>query len=269
MRYQQSFLTVIPHSKAGSSRVTHPSATKQPYQLDESSIKGAPFDLHVLSTPPAFILSQDQTLNKMVSKQPSSCSNQIIETIIIASKKFNVVPDQAVLLDLDNESKIWCFVFITLFNLQGARRSAQLVDNTTSFSSCQELFSSFFKLFEALSSKRIPFSCITKLSNSAAALVSDLIILPLAFQFVKNFFQIFQIFLKFSLSNQLVEGAVSSAQLVYQSRPYLSTLFDPSLFINKPRSFHHFLHYICMNVIIDLGTVITQSGCLPPFSKSK
>ena len=28
-----------------------------------------PFDLHVLSTPPAFILSQDQTLNKMVSKR--------------------------------------------------------------------------------------------------------------------------------------------------------------------------------------------------------
>lgn len=30
-----------------------------------------PFDLHVLSTPPAFILSQDQTLNKMVSKELS------------------------------------------------------------------------------------------------------------------------------------------------------------------------------------------------------
>jgi hypothetical protein len=27
--------------------------------------------LHVLSTPPAFVLSQDQTLNKMVSKQLS------------------------------------------------------------------------------------------------------------------------------------------------------------------------------------------------------
>jgi hypothetical protein len=26
--------------------------------------------LHVLSTPPAFVLSQDQTLNKMVSKKP-------------------------------------------------------------------------------------------------------------------------------------------------------------------------------------------------------
>ena len=42
-----------------SSRVTHPSATmltkKQASQL-------TPFDLHVLGTPPAFVLSQDQTL---------------------------------------------------------------------------------------------------------------------------------------------------------------------------------------------------------------
>ena len=35
------------------SRVTHPSATE---------LRGVPFDLHVLSIPPAFILSQDQTL---------------------------------------------------------------------------------------------------------------------------------------------------------------------------------------------------------------
>ena len=32
------------------------------FQLDESSIHRFSFDLHVLSTPPAFVLSQDQTL---------------------------------------------------------------------------------------------------------------------------------------------------------------------------------------------------------------
>ena len=42
-----------PEPKARFSRVTHPSATK-PLKV--------PFDLHVLSIPPAFILSQDQTL---------------------------------------------------------------------------------------------------------------------------------------------------------------------------------------------------------------
>ena len=39
--------------------------------LDESSFSRFSFDLHVLSTPPAFVLSQDQTLNKMVFQQLS------------------------------------------------------------------------------------------------------------------------------------------------------------------------------------------------------
>ena len=40
-------------------------------QLSENSVIRFSFDLHVLSTPPAFVLSQDQTLYKMVSKQLS------------------------------------------------------------------------------------------------------------------------------------------------------------------------------------------------------
>ncbi len=40
------------------SRVTHPFATDPPSKL------GSPFDLHVLSTPPAFVLSQNQTLRR-------------------------------------------------------------------------------------------------------------------------------------------------------------------------------------------------------------
>ena len=38
-------------------RVTHPCATRQPEQAPL-----LPFDLHVLGMPPAFVLSQDQTL---------------------------------------------------------------------------------------------------------------------------------------------------------------------------------------------------------------
>ena len=37
-------------------------------QSSEDSIQEFSLDLHVLGTPPAFILSQDQTLNKFVSK---------------------------------------------------------------------------------------------------------------------------------------------------------------------------------------------------------
>ena len=47
---------------AGYPRVTHPSATKLTKSLPKIWQRLTPFDLHVLSTPPAFILSQDQTL---------------------------------------------------------------------------------------------------------------------------------------------------------------------------------------------------------------
>ena len=61
-----SFLTVIPLYEAGYPRVTHPSATQSQISSSEESKISASFDLHVLSTPPAFILSQDQTLVKNV-----------------------------------------------------------------------------------------------------------------------------------------------------------------------------------------------------------
>ena len=57
MRYYHPFPEAIPLSEAGCSRVTPPSATKNIKQAQCS-----PFDLHVLSVPPAFVLSQDQTL---------------------------------------------------------------------------------------------------------------------------------------------------------------------------------------------------------------
>jgi hypothetical protein len=62
---------VIPHFGVGHLRVTHPFATLTPRR-----IQGIPFDLHVLGTPPAFILSQDQTLRKftfMVFETQSAC----------------------------------------------------------------------------------------------------------------------------------------------------------------------------------------------------
>ena len=47
-------------------QVTHALLTRPPLSFiffDESLLWGTPFDLHVLGTPPAFILSQDQTLS--------------------------------------------------------------------------------------------------------------------------------------------------------------------------------------------------------------
>ncbi len=49
---------------AGRSRITHPFAT-----LTRERTPGIPFDLHVLSTPPAFILSQNRTLHKNLHEE--------------------------------------------------------------------------------------------------------------------------------------------------------------------------------------------------------
>ena len=47
-------------------QVTHALLTRPPLNLikfiPKKSFKEVPFDLHVLGTPPAFVLSQDQTL---------------------------------------------------------------------------------------------------------------------------------------------------------------------------------------------------------------
>ena len=55
---------------AGRSRITHPFAT-----LTQEQAPGIPFDLHVLSTPPAFILSQNRTLHKKLCRKPT-CDSQ-------------------------------------------------------------------------------------------------------------------------------------------------------------------------------------------------
>ena len=58
MRSCRRFLAGIPHLTVDNPRGTHPSATP-------SVLRQRTFDLHVLGTPPAFILSQDQTRHPM------------------------------------------------------------------------------------------------------------------------------------------------------------------------------------------------------------
>ena len=66
MEYYSSFPRAILLSKACCIRVTHPFAGRRPVQAP-----ALPLDLHVLSLPLAFILSQDQTLrsNLFLSKE--------------------------------------------------------------------------------------------------------------------------------------------------------------------------------------------------------
>ena len=46
----------VPHALLTRSPLSHP------FRLTEVALQRASFDLHVLGTPPAFVLSQDQTL---------------------------------------------------------------------------------------------------------------------------------------------------------------------------------------------------------------
>ena len=75
-------------------QVTHVLLTRSPLSLQVVTPKGsdkqAPFDLHVLGAPPAFVLSQDQTLHKMVFKPDYSELNRcnFSDTITLASTNY-------------------------------------------------------------------------------------------------------------------------------------------------------------------------------------
>src|SRR5512135_2261007 len=74
MPYYQQFPAVIPHSEADHPRVTHPFA---------ALLGGCPpfaRDLHVLGTPPALILSQDQTLQLNLN---ASCEALFVLKILL------------------------------------------------------------------------------------------------------------------------------------------------------------------------------------------
>ena len=65
MRNYPAFPRATPHRWAGSPRVPHPSAT--------FVAEATTFDLHALGTPPALILSQDQTLHQNGCLPNRSC----------------------------------------------------------------------------------------------------------------------------------------------------------------------------------------------------
>ena len=108
----------------------------------------------MLSTPPAFILSQDQTLYKMVSKEPKffkSFIESFIMTSFVLRLPFRVIDSTAYSGDFWFQFRrtvsVWCFLFVTLFNLQGAHpASAEHCYSNTAFFICQPLFSIFFKI---------------------------------------------------------------------------------------------------------------------------
>ena len=63
-------------------QVTHALLARPPLRTiinwPKPQSKSSPFDLHVLGTPPAFVLSQDQTLKNGINTTVAGCTNQIL-----------------------------------------------------------------------------------------------------------------------------------------------------------------------------------------------
>ena len=120
----------------------------------------------------------------------------------------------------EQPNPIWCFVFVTLSNLQGTHRFAAAgVHFTTPFRPCQELFLKFFQTFSALRSAR-------QASPLLAALTGDLISLPYLSSLVKNFFSHRQVVfvLSFKLAFDLETTVSRTALIGYHCSLHLSTL---------------------------------------------
>ena len=120
-------------------------------------------------------------------------ANQIIFIeAFLASKKIKLTLFlQALFKALKTTITFWCFVFVTLFNLQGTRCVPQwFLMISLTFPFVKNFFQKFFSFFQALSSAR-SWSSIT------AALAGDLFRIPYSVRLVKNFFLAFQTFFKF------------------------------------------------------------------------
>ena len=82
-----------------------------PPKSAEASFGGFPLDLHVLGTPPAFVLSQDQTLKKVCISNPPLGELKISQPVY-TDLKYSVYPEFTQMNYLEP----------ALFNFQGSMR---------------------------------------------------------------------------------------------------------------------------------------------------
>ena len=126
----------------------------------------------------------------------------------------------------------WCFVFVTLFNLQGARPSLPVPGSRRVLSSSLRpaFVKHFFQVFQTF------FSALIRIPEEVtAALAGDLIRLPHRLPFVKSFFQVFSNFSKLSRRRPLsfpcvywpvLFPAARRSLILAKCRPVVNTLFS-------------------------------------------
>ena len=213
MRYYHPFPEAIPLLKVGCSRVTHPSATN----LKEQALS-RPFDLHVLGVPPAFVLSQDQTLHRVVSPNQfylilksgslRIARNYCLRFIVLSDfSKYNA--DFTIWIDQGFQFFLpflfsHCSVFKMQFSsfLRGFVLVRRLIYYTTLSDFCQAFFKVFLKFFLDRGSGSFPVSLDQ---------VVSLFIIPHFKLFVKRFFRFFQIFFSLTRPDSVIFLALCPA----------------------------------------------------------
>ena len=134
-------------------QVAHALLTRPP--LTQGPKPPCPFDLNVLCTPPAFILSQDQTLEIIVLKQPRSPSVDPILLSSLALSFFYFCLSSILILRI-SEIRFKLFSLCTsllLFNFQRSFRPRNAFRAATFlfYHFCPALSSTFLKFFKVFS----------------------------------------------------------------------------------------------------------------------
>ena len=172
IRYQHSFRNVVPIQRAGCPRVTHPFATR---------LRRAPFDLHVLGMPPAFVLSQDQTLQNIWMSLSAHFIFKRKSFDFVDSSSCDAEPAHSLFLG-------YCSVFKVLSAVPLSRRLCLF------YPFALFLSSTFFVFFFRHTSLQLNAfrTASVSLSRFSALHQSDSPILLVLFPFVKCFFYFFE-----------------------------------------------------------------------------
>ena len=103
-----SFDALSPSSR----QVSHALLTRPPLEYFGASSSISPLDLHVLGTPPAFVLSQDQTL----------VFDSVLNPEVITSSSKLMYELTVFVLTVTRENHSLAFVFFILYRFQGSCR---------------------------------------------------------------------------------------------------------------------------------------------------
>ena len=149
----------------------------------------------------------------------------------------------------ETTKSFWCFVFVTLFNLQGthranlSRRICILAHPFSFVKSFFQVFSNFFRL----SHSQVPAAFVTVLADSFDRI-------PQAVPFVNTFFQVFSNFFRCVPETALWFSRAAKRSLILSNRLHfvntffhLFPLFSPHFFHNYIcRFFRHTCHKMCV-----------------------